>query len=64
MICNKIKMLRAERNWTQAELAQRLGISRQAVISIEKSRYYPSLDLAFKIATVFDCMIEDVFYRG
>ncbi|CAL6911562.1 MULTISPECIES: helix-turn-helix transcriptional regulator [Lactiplantibacillus] len=57
-------MLRAERNWTQAELAQRLGISRQAVISIEKSRYYPSLDLAFKIATVFDCMIEDVFYRG
>ncbi|MBO2719622.1 helix-turn-helix domain-containing protein [Lactiplantibacillus plantarum] len=64
MICNKIKMLRAERNWTQAELAQRLGISRQAVISIEKSRYYPSLDLAFKIATVFDCMIEGVFYRG
>ncbi|WP_166785266.1 helix-turn-helix transcriptional regulator [Lactiplantibacillus plantarum] len=57
-------MLRAERNWTQAELAQRLGISRQAVISIEKSRYYPSLDLAFKIATVFDCMIEGVFYRG
>ncbi|MFQ4157338.1 helix-turn-helix transcriptional regulator [Lactiplantibacillus argentoratensis] len=57
-------MLRAELNWTQAELAQRLGISRQAVISIEKSRYYPSLDLAFKIATVFDCMIEDVFYRG
>nr|WP_306418225.1 helix-turn-helix transcriptional regulator [Lactiplantibacillus plantarum] len=63
-MCNKIKMLRAERNWTQAELAQRLGISRQAVISIEKSRYYPSLDLAFKIATVFDCMIEGVFYRG
>ncbi|WP_396426772.1 helix-turn-helix transcriptional regulator [Lactiplantibacillus sp. DA1] len=57
-------MLRAERDWTQAELAQRLGISRQAVISIEKSKYYPSLYLAFKIATVFTCTIEDIFYRG
>ncbi|WP_251899249.1 helix-turn-helix transcriptional regulator [Lactiplantibacillus paraplantarum] len=64
MIHNEIKVLRAERDWTQAELAQRLGISRQAVISIEKSKYYPSLDLAFKIATVFACTIEDIFYRG
>ncbi|AYJ40716.1 helix-turn-helix transcriptional regulator [Lactiplantibacillus pentosus] len=64
MIHNKIKVLRAERDWTQAELAGRLDISRQAVISIEKAKYYPSLELAFKIAAVFDCQIEDVFYRG
>ncbi|MBB5194492.1 helix-turn-helix transcriptional regulator [Anaerocolumna cellulosilytica] len=58
---NRIKVLRAERDWTQAELADRAGISRQAVISIEKYRYTPSLELAFKIAEVFNVSINEVF---
>ena len=53
MIKNRIKVLRAERDWTQADLADKVGISRQAVISIEKYKYTPSLELAFKIAEVF-----------
>jgi len=61
---NRIKVLRAEKSWTQAELAERLEISRQAVISIEKYKYLPSLELAFKIAKVFDQTIEQVFYQG
>ena len=52
MIWNRIKVLRAERDWTQADLADKAGISRQAVISIEKYKYTPSLELAFKIAEV------------
>ena len=52
MIWNRIKVLRAERDWTQADLADKVGISRQAVISIEKYKYTPSLELAFKIAEV------------
>ncbi|MDU7027298.1 MULTISPECIES: helix-turn-helix transcriptional regulator [Robinsoniella] len=61
MIYNRIKVLRAERNWTQADLAFKVGISRQAVISIEKYKYVPSLELAFKIAEVFDISINEVF---
>lgn len=61
MIQNRIKVLRAERDWTQADLAQKLHISRQAVISIEKYKYTPSLELAFKIAEVFGVSIDDVF---
>lgn len=61
MISNRIKVLRAEKDWTQAELANRLGISRQAVISIEKYKYTPSLELAFKIAEAFEVSIEEVF---
>ena len=57
MIKNRIKVLRAERDWTQADLADRVGISRQAVISIEKYKYTPSLELAFKIAEVFQVSI-------
>ncbi|KLU74009.1 MAG: hypothetical protein RHS_0104 [Robinsoniella sp. RHS] len=53
--------MRAERNWTQADLAYKVGISRQAVISIEKYKYVPSLELAFKIAEVFDISINEVF---
>ena len=63
MIKNRIKVLRAERDWTQADLADKVGISRQAVISIEK--YTPSLELAFKIAEVFQVPIDEVFeYKG
>ncbi|WP_436667346.1 helix-turn-helix transcriptional regulator [Latilactobacillus sakei] len=58
---NRIKVLRAERHWTQADLAERTGISRQAVISIEKYKYTPSLELAFKIAQVFGVEITTVF---
>lgn len=61
MIKNRIKVLRAERDWTQADLADRAGISRQAVISIEKYKYTPSLELAFKIAEVFQVSINEVF---
>ena len=61
MIRNRIKVLRAERDWTQADLADRTGISRQAVISIEKYKYTPSLELAFKIADVFGVSINEVF---
>ena len=60
MIYNRIKVLRAERDWTQADLADRVGISRQAVISIEKYKYTPSLELAFKIAEAFGVSIDRV----
>jgi len=58
---NKLRVLRAERDWTQEDLAQRLGVSRQAIIAIEKEKYDPSLPLAFKLAQLFGKRIEDVF---
>lgn len=58
---NRLKVLRAERDWTQAELADRLKVSRQTVNAIEKNKYDPSLSLAFKISRVFDMPIEKVF---
>ena len=61
MIVNRIKVLRAERDWTQADLAEKVGISRQAVISIEKYKYTPSLELAFLIAKVFGVEVTEVF---
>lgn len=61
MIQNRIKVFRAERDWTQADLAEKAGISRQAIISIEKYKYTPSLELAFKIAEVFNVSINEVF---
>lgn len=61
MIKNRIKVLRAERDWTQFDLAEKVGISRQAVISIEKYKYTPSLELAFKIAEAFNVSINEVF---
>lgn len=61
MIKNRIKVLRAERDWTQADLAELLGVSRQAIISIEKYKYTPSLELAFKIAEAFNVSINEVF---
>lgn len=60
---NQLKRLRAERGWSQADLGERLGVSRQSVIAIETGRYDPSLPLAFRIAEVFDLAIEDVFVR-
>ncbi len=61
MIKNRLKVLRAERDWTQADLSERVSISRQAVISIEKYKYTPSLELAFKIAEAFGVPITEVF---
>ena len=61
LIENRLKVLRAEQDWTQADLAERVGISRQAVISIEKYKYTPSLELAFKIAEAFGVSIDQVF---
>ncbi|MFL0200144.1 MULTISPECIES: helix-turn-helix transcriptional regulator [Exiguobacterium] len=58
---NKVKKMREERGWSQGELAKRLNVSRQTVISIEKERYNPSLDLAFSLADLFERRIEDIF---
>jgi len=58
---NELRVLRAKHNITQAELAGKLGVSRQTVNAIETEKYDPSLPLAFKIAKVFRCRIEDVF---
>ncbi len=58
---NVIKTLRAERNWTQADLAVRLNVSRNSVNAIETGKYDPSLPLAFKIAEIFERKIEDMF---
>jgi len=58
---NRLKVLRAECNWSQGEMADRLGVSRQTVNAIETGKYDPSLPLAFAIARLFDRRIEDVF---
>jgi putative transcriptional regulator len=58
---NKLKVLRAERDWSQAELADQLSVSRQTVNALETGKYDPSLPLAFKIAMLFGSRIEDVF---
>ncbi len=61
---NRLKVLRAERNWSQADLAQRLDVSRQSVNAIETGKYDPSLPLAFRIARLFDLSIEQIFSDG
>ncbi|WP_395650763.1 helix-turn-helix transcriptional regulator [Brevundimonas sp.] len=58
---NRLKVLRAERDWSQATLAEQLGVSRQTVNALETGRYDPSLPLAFKIARVFGQPIEAIF---
>lgn len=58
---NHLKVLRGERAWTQAQLAEMLGVSRQTVVAIEKGKYDPSLPLAFGIARVFGLPIEKIF---
>ena len=58
---NRLKVLRAERDWSQSDLAARLDVSRQSVNAIETGRYDPSLPLAFKIAAIFDLPIEAIF---
>ena len=58
---NQLRLLRAEREWSQAELSERLGVSRQTVNAIETGRYDPSLPLAFTIARLFEKKIEEIF---
>ncbi len=58
---NRLRVLRAERRWSQAELAERLGVSRQTVNAVETEKYEPSLTLAFKMAKLFSLRIEDIF---
>ena len=60
---NRLKVLRAERDWSQQDLADHLGVSRQSVNAIETGKYDPSLPLAFRIADVFDKRIEEIFVR-
>jgi len=58
---NRLRVLRAERNWSQADLAERLEVSRQSVNAIETGKYDPSLPLAMRIARLFDTTIEAIF---
>ena len=58
---NRLKVLRAERDWSQAHLADFLDVSRQTINALETGKYDPSLPLAFKIAALFSCKIEDIF---
>ncbi len=58
---NKLRVLRAERKWSQAELAERLNVSRQTINAIENGKYDPSLPLAFKMARLFGMSIEEIF---
>lgn len=60
---NRLKVLRAERDWSQQDLADALGVSRQSVNAIETGKYDPSLPLAFKIADLFNMAIEEIFQR-
>jgi putative transcriptional regulator len=60
---NRLKVMRAERDWSQLDLADRLGVSRQSVNAIETGKYDPSLPLAFRIADLFGLSIEDIFLR-
>ena len=61
---NRLKVLRAERDWSQAELAEQLDVSRQAVNAIETGKHDPSLPLAFRIARLFGLSIEEIFDDG
>jgi len=61
---NRLKDLRTERNWTQADLAQHVSVSRQTINAIEKGKFDPSLPLAFRLSRLFDLTIEEIFLDG
>lgn len=63
LLKNRLKVLRAERNWSQQDLAEKLEVSRQSVNAIETGKYDPSLPLAFRIAELFELAIEEIFMR-
>ena len=58
---NRLRVLRAEKGWSQAELGQRIGVSRQAINALETEKHDPSLDLAYRIAALFGAAVEDIF---
>jgi putative transcriptional regulator len=58
---NRVRELRTRRDWTQQQLAEAVGVSRQSINSIERSRYVPSLPLALKFAEVFECATDEIF---
>jgi putative transcriptional regulator len=60
---NRIRVLRAEKGWSQAELAKKVGVSRNSINAVENGKFDPSLPLAFRIVEVFELKIEDVFLR-
>lgn len=60
---SRLRVLRAERGWSQDDLAQAVGVSRYAINALETERHAPSLDLAFKIATAFDVKVDDAFFN-
>ncbi len=60
---NRLRVLRAERNWSQADLAQKLEVSRQSVNAIETGKFDPSLPLAFRLARLFGSTIEEIFFE-
>ena len=59
---NRLRVLRAEHDWSQAELAERAGVSRQTINAVETEKYEPSLGLAFRLARLFGLRVEDVFH--
>jgi len=61
---NRIRVLRAEKGWSQAELADKVGVSRNSINAVENGKFDPSLPLAFRIADAFELKIEDVFLRA
>ncbi len=61
---NRMRVFRAEKDWTQAQLAAMIGVSRQAIVAVENGKYEPSLPLAFKIARAFGKNVEEVFLWG
>lgn len=60
---NRLRELRAEKNWSQGDLAEKLGVSRQSVNAVETGRFDPSLPLAFRLAKVFGMSIESIFHE-
>jgi putative transcriptional regulator len=58
---NRLRVLRAEKDWTQAQLAEMVGVSRQAIIAVENGKYDPALPLAFRLARAFEKSVEEVF---
>jgi putative transcriptional regulator len=61
---NRIRVLRAEKGWSQADLAEQVGVSRNSINAVKNGKFDPSLPLAFRIADAFELKIEDVFLRG
>ena len=58
---NRLKVLRAENNWTQADLAERAGVARQTIVALENEKYSPSLELAFRFSQIFNKRVDEIF---